>query len=96
MPSKITGTTSFRKDLDKLEKQGKDMTLLTDVINMLAAGTLPKAKYKHHKLKGHYAHYANCYDCHIESDWVLIYHRYKEKGVSVIECLRTGSHSEVF
>ena len=46
-------------------------------------------KYRLHKLKGDYK---DCWECHIEPDWLLIY----RKTDKAIIAERTGSHSELF
>lgn len=46
-------------------------------------------KYYDHRLSGNWA---ECRDCHIESDWVLIYRI--EEGMLIF--LRTGSHIDMF
>lgn len=87
----IKPTGQFKKDLKKLEKRQLDLTLLGDVIRMLANGeTLPE-KYRDHQLTGSYA---NCRECHIKPDWLLIY---QIDGEDLILYLtRTGTHSDLF
>ena len=46
-------------------------------------------KHRLHKLKGDYK---DCWECHIEPDWLLIY----KKTDKAIIAERTGSHSELF
>ncbi|MCF8360887.1 MAG: type II toxin-antitoxin system YafQ family toxin [Prolixibacteraceae bacterium] len=52
-------------------------------------GKLPP-EYKPHKLSGNYK---NCWECHIESDWLLIW---KHKPGYKITLVRTGTHSDLF
>lgn len=94
--SSVFYTKSFCKDLERLKKQGKDLTLLFRVICIICAGNNLPAKYYNHKLKGSYNGYSKCYDCHIVNDWVLIYRFSKEDRETVLQCIRTGSHSELF
>ncbi|KKR82049.1 MAG: Toxin-antitoxin system, toxin component, RelE family, partial [Parcubacteria group bacterium GW2011_GWD2_40_9] len=42
-----------------------------------------------HKLKGEYG---GCWECHIESDWLLIWEFYPDR----ILLIRTGSHADLF
>ena len=72
-----------------MERQGKDTQLLDDIIETLAKGQKLHPKHKDHKLHGKWKKYR---ECHIESDWLLIYHRTKE----FIIFERNGSHSELF
>ena len=59
------------------------------VIEKLVAGEKLEPKYRDHQLSGNWKDHR---DCHIESDWILIY-RIEEKNL-ILE--RTGSHSELF
>ena len=54
-----------------------------------AGGEKLEDRYYDHRLSGEWA---DCRDCYIESDWVLIYRI--EEGMLIL--LRTGSHSDVF
>jgi len=48
----VKPTTKLQKDLKREEKRGYDISLLTEVLVILASGVpLPK-KYKDHPLKG--------------------------------------------
>jgi len=38
--------------------------------------------------------YANCRDCHILPDWILIY--YVEQETNTLYLIRTGTHSDLF
>jgi len=60
----------FRKDMKKVQKQGKDFSKLKVIITKLINNIeLPKEN-KDHNLKGNYKGYR---ECHIEPDWLLIY-----------------------
>lgn len=67
------------------------MSLLTNVIKMLAAGEMLPKKFKDHDLSGDYA---GCRECHITPDWLLIYRISQEKLILVLS--RTGTHSDLF
>ncbi len=87
----IKPTGQFRKDLKKLEKRQLDLSLLKDVIRMLANGEVLPEKYRDHQLTGNYT---NCRECHIKPDWLLIY---QIDGEDLILYLtRTGTHSDLF
>ncbi len=54
-----------------MQKRGKDLEKLKAVVKKLAEGDPLDAKHHDHPLIGPQK---NCRDCHIEPDWVLIYH----------------------
>ncbi|UOE42489.1 type II toxin-antitoxin system YafQ family toxin [Chryseobacterium suipulveris] len=54
------------------------------------SGTLPK-KYKPHKLS---RNYANCWECHIKPDWLLIWQHNDQELILLF--LNTGTHSDLF
>ncbi|MCK9363952.1 MAG: type II toxin-antitoxin system YafQ family toxin [Syntrophales bacterium] len=65
------------------------MEKLKSVIRSLGHGEKLDSIYQDHKLAGNYY---GCRDCHIESDWLLIY-KYDENTLFLI---RTGTHSDLF
>jgi mRNA interferase YafQ len=79
----------FRHDFNRIQKSGKDMSKLVDLMDiLLEEKPLPK-RYKDHPLKGELK---GCRGVHVEPDWVLIY---AVKGSDMI-FYRTGSHAELF
>jgi mRNA interferase YafQ len=60
----------FEKDVKKAIKRGKDMDKLKVVINKLASSEPLEPRYKDHQLIGNYQ---GRRECHIESDWLLVY-----------------------
>lgn len=85
---KVTG--QFKKDYKLAKKQGKDMVLLKEIITKLANGEKLDKKYKDHSLTGNWIRHR---ECHITSDWLLIY--YYDNEVLVLTLTRLGSHSEL-
>ena len=85
-------TKTFKKDFKRLEKQGKDLEKLHEVIEMLCNKIILPEKYDDHKFSGSYKGYTNVRECHIEPDWVLIYKIYQTELVVI--GIATGSHSE--
>lgn len=81
----------FRKDYKNVVKQGKDIDELWFVIGELQNGRKLAAKYKDHQLTGNYKNHR---ECHITSDWLLIYKI--DKGKVILTAVRTGSHSELY
>ena len=79
----------FKKDIKRLQKRGKDMKKLKIVIEKLLEGDKLETKYKDHSLTCNWKGYR---DCHIESDWLLIYKITKTH----LFLARSGSHSDLF
>jgi mRNA interferase YafQ len=66
----IEATHQFKKDLRLCVKRGLNPDLIAEAIAILEEkGTLP-ATYKPHLLKGDYK---GLWECHIKSDWLLIW-----------------------
>ncbi len=85
----IIYTAQFKRDYKKIKKQKRDLKKLKTVIEKLASGEKLEPDYKDHPLIGEFKGYR---DCHIESDWLLIYKRTSD----ILILVRTGSHSELF
>ena len=91
MRYEIKPSGQFRKDLKLAARRGYNIELLATVIDLLANGETLPGKYKDHSLIGDYA---DCRECHITPDWLLIY---KIDGNELILYLtRTGTHSDLF
>ena len=84
-------TNQFKKDLKIAKKQGKDIDKLFGIIEILANGNQLSVKYRDHELVGNYK---GTRECHIESDWLLIYEI--RENILVLMLNRVGSHSELF
>lgn len=82
-------TGQFKKDYKLAIKRGLDISLVDAVIRELVNEIPLQAKYKDHPLSGGYG---GCRECHIKSDWLLIY----QIGNGVIVFERMGSHSDLF
>ena len=83
--------TRFRKQFKLLQKQGKQMFKLREVIGMIMNEQPLPPERCNHPLKGEWK---DSYGCHIQGDWVLIYEPdYKAHTVTFH---RTGSHSELY
>lgn len=81
----------FKKDYKRAIKQGKDVELLLDIVEILAEEQPLDPRHNDHALIGDYIGYR---ECHIQADWLLIY---KINGRELLLTLtRTGSHSELF
>ena len=86
---KIAWSKQFKKDLKEAYKQEKDIRLLFDIVYQLANDIKLDAKHKDHKLKGNLKNYR---ECHLTSDWLLIYEKPDEKRLILLEL---GSHSRL-
>ncbi len=82
-------TKQFKKDVNRLKKQGKDINKLKIALDIICEERDLRVKYRDHKLIGNYKH---ARECHIETDWLLIY----ETDEDTVTLRRTGSHSELF
>lgn len=79
----------FKKDFKNCIKEGKDMERIKMLMAALLDGEDLPARHRLHRLSGSYKDY---YECHITSDWLLIF---SIDGESLI-FVRTGSHSKLF
>lgn len=86
---KISYKKKFKKDLEKQERRGKDMSKMRNVLTLLISSKQLPVYFKNHKLIGNYK---DRWECHIEPDWLLIY-RLSDNEI-IFE--RTGSHSDLF
>ena len=86
-------TSRFKKCYKKIKKQGKDISKLIEVLKILSMGENLPIKYNNHKLIDD-KKYSECFECHIEPDWLLIYEIKNDELVLLL--FETGSHSELF
>ena len=89
---KIKYSKEFKKSLKKITKQGKNIDKLLNVVDMLSNKQQLDSKYKDHVLYND-KRFKGCRDCHIESDWMLIYKCLEDEIVLLL--VNTGSHSEI-
>lgn len=89
----VKTTSRFNKNLKKIIKQNKDIDKLIDVVEKIANNQELDPKYKNHKLNND-KNFKDCYECHIEPDWLLIYKI--ENDELVLLLFATGSHSDLF
>ena len=82
-------SSRFKRDVRKLEKQGKDLTKLRSVLLLLLEEKPLPDHYRDHALRGDWYGFR---DLHVEPDWLLLY-RLKD---GELQLARTGSHSELF
>lgn len=87
----IVWTNQFKKEYKLAMKRGMKIELLDDIIRALSRGEALPEQNRDHALSGNYIGFR---ECHIQSDWLLIYRI--EDDVLVLTLFRTGTHSDVF
>ena len=85
----IRRTSQFKRDVKRMQRQGKNLGKLKIVLESLVEGGELADTYRDHVLVGQYK---GTRECHIEPDWLLIY----ELTESEIVLIRAGSHSDLF
>ncbi|MEW6620732.1 MAG: type II toxin-antitoxin system YafQ family toxin [bacterium] len=82
-------TKQFSKDIKLTQNRRKNMEKLKMIVLCLLDGERLDPIHRDHKLIGDYE---DRRECHIESDWLLIY---KIQGNTIV-FERTGTHSDLF
>lgn len=82
-------TKQLERDLKRMKRRGKDPEKLKIIIRSLVAREPLDDIHRDHKLVGNWK---GRRECHVESDWLLIY--VLEPSRVVFE--RTGTHSDLF
>ena len=82
-------TTQFVKDSILMQKRGRDLDDLFDILaEIIWEEPLPE-RCREHGLSGNYSGYT---ECHVKNDWLLIYRFFPGK----VTFTRTGTHSDLF
>ena len=87
----VKHTTQFKKDYKLALRQHRQIELLDEIIKKLAKGEVLPPQNKDHPLSGNWINHR---ECHIEPDWLLIYHI--DKDILVLTLTRTGTHNNLF
>jgi len=82
-------SSRFKRDVRRLERQGKDLTKLRAVLSLLIEEEPLPDRYHDHALLGDWKGFR---DLHIEPDWLLLY-RVRD---GELQLARTGSHADLF
>ena len=82
-------TRQFERDVNRMKRRGKNLEKLKIVIRSLVAEEALDPIHRDHKLIGNWL---GRRECHIESDWLLIY----KTEVDRLVFERTGTHSDLF
>ncbi len=84
-------TKRMRKDLQRVKRRGKDISKLVTVLDLLKTGESLPETYHDHQLKGELEDFR---ECHIESNWLLLYRI--DEGELILVATATGTHSDIF
>ena len=82
-------TKQFEKDTKRCVRRGKNLNKFKIIVRTLLSGETLDAIHRDHKLTGNLV---GRRDCHIESDWLLIYRIDGDRLVFE----RMGTHSDLF
>ena len=82
-------TRQFERDIKRMKKRGKNLEKLKIIIRSLVAEEPLDPIHRDHKLIGNWK---GRRECHIESDWLLIY----KTNLDYIIFERTGTHADLF
>jgi mRNA interferase YafQ len=88
----IVQSKQFKRDYKKVAASGRySVNDFLAVVELLAQDKPLSDKHHDHSLKGDWIGYR---ECHINSDWLLIYT--KTNSDNELTLVRTGSHSKLF
>ena len=90
---RVSFTTQFKREFKLCVKRGLDPQKLNDVVAKIRNGDVLPEKNRDHPLVNS-KNFIDARECHIESDWLLIYRIHK--NILVLELLRTGTHSDLY
>ena len=86
---RLLATKRFEMDLRRARRRGKDLGKLWAVVGRLLAGKPLEPRHRAHRLSGQWA---RSWECHIEPDWLLIWHVRDDALVLT----GTGTHADLF
>ena len=89
MSKNVRYTAQFKKDFKLCIRRGYNMQQIKSIMKLLESGKQLSEKNKDHNLTGNYVY---CRECHIQSDWLLIYQLFDNDIIFI----RTGTHSNLF
>lgn len=82
-------TRQFERDIKRMKQRGNNLEKLKIIIRSLISEKPLDSIQRDHKLIGNWQ---GRRECHIESDWLLIY----KTEVDRVVFERTGTHSDLF
>lgn len=83
-------TKAYKKNYKLMKKRGLNLALLNDVVDALRQGKTLDEKHRDHALRGKQNGFR---ECHIQSDWLLIY--LIENDILTLTLVDTGTHSDL-
>jgi len=86
---RLLTTKRFERDLRLCKRRGKDLDKLWAIVDRLLAEQPLDSRHRVHRLSGEWS---QAWECHIEPDWLLIWHADED----VLVLARTGTHSDLF
>ena len=88
---KISFTNQYLKDLELMKRRNLPKSELDAIVKLLSEQKPLPPKNKDHPLKGNFTGYR---ECHIRSNWLLVYK--VDKQILTLVLVRTGTHSDLF
>ena len=86
-------TSQFKRDYKLAVKRGFNPAKLEEVVTLLQAEKPLPERFRDHDLTNS-RNYKDMRECHIETDWLLVYKVYRD--ILILKLIRTGSHSDLF
>lgn len=90
-PYHLKTTTTFKTHVKLAKKRGLNLSLLEEIINKLINHIPLDDKNHDHALSGNFSGFR---ECHIQSDWLLIY--LVDDEIITLTAVDTGTHSDIF
>lgn len=87
----IEFTGRFKRDYRAAKRQGRDLSIIKDALEIIASKEPLPQRFRDHGLN---APYADHRECHLAADWLLIYRI--DENRDVVTATRLGSHSDLF
>ena len=87
----IKRSTEFKRDYKRAKRQRKDITLLLEIIELLANDIPLPEKHRDHALVGNWRGYR---ECHVTPDWLLVYKK-TDSNKLLLSLARIESHSNL-
>ncbi len=94
MARTLEETSQFKRDKKRIKGSGRhDWNKMQAVVKELMNDRPLEPRHRDHDLSGDYA---GVRECHVGSDWLLIYDREGTLMNGSLKLIRTGTHSELF
>ena len=94
MPRALKETGQFKTDKKRIKGSGRyDWEKMRAVVKELLNDRPLDKKHLDHELSGEYD---GVRECHIESDWLLIYDKQASVEAGALKLVRPGTHSDLF